>query len=99
MALKENAISGMIKLDYSSYSLWKPMMKHILYCKDCYQPIVNNKLSNGVTKEEWRVLNRKTVGMICLYINHNLFHHVANEKNNTYECGRSWSQCMRERQL
>jgi hypothetical protein len=40
---------------------------------------VNNKLPDDVTKEEWRVL-----GMIFLYINHNLFHHVANEKN-TYE--------------
>jgi hypothetical protein len=42
---------------------------------------LNEKLSDGVTEEEWRVLNRKAVGMIQLYINHNMFHHVANDTN------------------
>jgi hypothetical protein len=58
MALEEGATtSGMIKLDSSNYSLWKPMMEDILYCKDLYQPIVEEKLLTSVTEEEWRVLN------------------------------------------
>jgi hypothetical protein len=82
MALEEGVtMSGMIKLDYSNYSLWKPMMEDILYCKDLYQPIVEEKLPDSVTEEEWRVLNRKAIGMIRLYINHNIFHHVANDTN------------------
>jgi hypothetical protein len=53
MALEECATTGgMIKLDSTNYSLWKPMMEDILYCKDLYQPIVNGKLPNGVTEEE-----------------------------------------------
>ena len=85
MALEESATtSGMIKLDSSNYSLWMPMMDDILYCKDLYEPIVKDKIPTGVTKEEWRVLHRKAVGMIRLYINHNIFHHVANDTN-TYE--------------
>ena len=82
MALEEGVTtSGMIKLDSSNYSLWKPMMEAILYCKDLYEPIVKDKISTGVTDEDWRVLNRKAVGMIRLYINHNIFHHVANHTN------------------
>jgi hypothetical protein len=35
MAFEEGATtSGMIKLDSFNYSLWKPMMEDILYCKD-----------------------------------------------------------------
>jgi len=75
-----NTPSGMIKLDATNYSLWKPMMEDLLYCKDLYEPIVRDKVPTGVTEEEWRVLNRKTVGMIRLHINHNIFHHVANDK-------------------
>jgi hypothetical protein len=42
---------------------------------------VKDKLPDGVTKEEWRVMNRNAVGMIRLYVNHNIFHHVANDTN------------------
>nr|XP_040249189.1 uncharacterized protein LOC120966742 [Aegilops tauschii subsp. strangulata] len=82
MALEESATtSGMIKLDSSNYSLWKPMMEDILYCKDLYEPIGKDKIPTGVTEEEWRVLHRKAIGMIRLYINQNIFHHVANDTN------------------
>ena len=37
--------------------------------------------SISATEEEWRVLNRKAVGMIRLYINYSIFHHVANDTN------------------
>ena len=72
-----NTPSGMIKLDATNYSLWKLM---VVYCKDFYEPIMRDKVPTGVTEEEWRVLNRKTVGMIRLHINHNIFHLVANNK-------------------
>jgi hypothetical protein len=82
MALEEGATtSDMIKLDSSNYSLWKSIVEDILYCKDLYQLIVEEKLPTGVTKEKCRVLNRKAVGMIQLYINHNILHHVANDTN------------------
>jgi hypothetical protein len=68
--------SGMIKMDALNYSVWKPMMEDLL---DLYEPIVRDKIYEGVTQEDWRVLNRKAVGMIHFYINHNIFHHVAND--------------------
>jgi hypothetical protein len=62
VALEEGATtSGMIKLDSSNYSLWKPMMEDIFYCKDLYQRIVEQNLPTSVTEEEWRVLNRKAI--------------------------------------
>ena len=82
MALEESATtSGMIKLDSSNYSFLKTMMEDILCCKDLYEPIVKHKIPTGVMEEEWRVLHRKEVGMIRLYINHAIFHHVANDTN------------------
>uniref|UniRef100_A0A0A9B7D2 Retrovirus-related Pol polyprotein from transposon TNT 1-94 n=1 Tax=Arundo donax TaxID=35708 RepID=A0A0A9B7D2_ARUDO len=83
--MEDNAISnGMIKLDASNYYLQKPMMEDLLYCKDLYEPIVRDKISTSVKEEDWRVLNRKALSMIRLYINHNIFHHVANDTN-TYD--------------
>ena len=64
MALEDVAsTSGMIKHDSSNFSLWKPMMEDILYCMDFYEPIVKDKIPTGVTDEDWRVLNKKAVGM------------------------------------
>ena len=78
--MEDSAISsGMIKLDASNYSVWKAMMEDLLYCKDLYEPIVRDKIPEGVTLEDWSVLNRKAVGLIRLHINHNIFHHVAND--------------------
>ena len=60
MALEESTTtSDMIKLDSSNYSLWKPMMEDILYCKNLYEPIVKDKIPTDVMEEEWRVLHRK----------------------------------------
>ena len=71
--------SGMIKLDASNYSVWKPMMEDLLYCKVLYGPIVRDKIPEGVTHADWRVLNRKAVGLIRLHVNHNIFYHIAND--------------------
>ena len=32
-------MSTMIKLSASNYSIWKPMMEYVLYCKDLHDPI------------------------------------------------------------
>ena len=32
-------MSTMIKLTTSNYSIWKPMMEDVLYCKDLHDPI------------------------------------------------------------
>ena len=32
-------MNTMVKLSASNYSIWKPMMEDILYCKDLHDPI------------------------------------------------------------
>lgn len=54
-------------------------MEDLLYCKDLYEPIIRDEIPTGVMEEDRIVLNWKAVGMIRLYINHNIFYHVAND--------------------
>ena len=42
---------------------------------------MKDNIPTSVMEEEWRVLNRKVVYMIRLYINRNIFHHVVNQTN------------------
>ena len=32
-------MNTMVKLSTSNYSIWKPMMEDVLYCKDLHDPI------------------------------------------------------------
>ncbi|GFY86597.1 hypothetical protein Acr_05g0002360 [Actinidia rufa] len=50
------------------------------FCKDLHDPL-ENKGEKPVAKkdEEWRKMNRKTIGLIRQCIGHEVFHHVAQE--------------------
>lgn len=72
--------STMIKLTSSNYSIWKPRMEDILYCKELYQPLQNEGTKpTGKSDDDWNVMNRKTVGQIRQWIDQSVFHHVAQE--------------------
>ncbi|XP_050914815.1 uncharacterized protein LOC127129727 [Lathyrus oleraceus] len=72
--------STMIKLTSSNYSIWKPRMEDILYCKDLYQPLQDKGTKpTGKSDDDWNVMNRKTVGQIRQWIDQSVFHHVAQE--------------------
>ncbi|GFY96388.1 hypothetical protein Acr_11g0006940 [Actinidia rufa] len=55
-------------------------MEDILFCKDLHDPL-ENKGEKPIAKkdEEWRKMNRKTIGLIRQCIGHEVFHHVAQE--------------------
>ncbi|GFZ09911.1 hypothetical protein Acr_21g0005100 [Actinidia rufa] len=55
-------------------------MEDILFCKDLHDPL-ENKGEKPVAKkdEEWRKMNRKTIGLIRQCIGYEVFHHVAQE--------------------
>ncbi|GFZ14598.1 hypothetical protein Acr_24g0007880 [Actinidia rufa] len=55
-------------------------MEDILFCKDLHDSL-ENKGEKPVAKkdEEWRKMNRKTIGLIRQCIGHEVFHHVAQE--------------------
>ena len=76
----EEASSGMIKLIASNYSIWKTRMKDILYCKELFEPIECRGYKPITTiEDEWKKLNRKTVGQIRQWVDQSVFHHVAKE--------------------
>ncbi|GFY95794.1 hypothetical protein Acr_11g0001000 [Actinidia rufa] len=55
-------------------------MEDILFCKDLHNSL-ENKREKPVAKtdEEWRKMNKKTIGLIRQCIGHEVFHHVAQE--------------------
>ena len=70
----------MIKLTASNYSNWKTRKKDILYCKELFELIeCRGYKSVTTTEDEWKKLNRKTVGQIRHWVNQSFFHHVAKE--------------------
>lgn len=55
-------------------------MEDLLSCKDLYDPLEAKGVNPDLTKEtEWKKLNRKTIGQIRQWIDHSVFHHVAQE--------------------
>ncbi|KAA8518002.1 hypothetical protein F0562_015476 [Nyssa sinensis] len=77
----EDFTSGtMIKLTASNYVLWKTRMEDMLYCKDLYDPLENKGIIPITkTEDEWKKMNRKTIGQIRQWTDHSVFHHVAQE--------------------
>ena len=55
-------------------------MEDLLSCKDLFDPLELKGVNLDPTKEgEWKKLNRKTIGQIRQWIDHSVFHHVAQE--------------------
>lgn len=83
--MEETSNSGggsMIKLNSSNYSIWKPKMLDILYCKDLYEPVEGDGTKPTETEEkDWKIINRKAVGLIRSWVDISQFHHVAEETN------------------
>ncbi|GFS42175.1 hypothetical protein Acr_00g0078350 [Actinidia rufa] len=60
-------------------------MEDILFFKDLHDPLENKEEKPLAKKdEEWRKMNRKTIGLIRQCNGHEVFHHVAQETS-TYE--------------
>ena len=58
-------INTMVKLLASNYSIWKPMMEDVLYCKDLHDPIEGDSVKpSDMSNRDWEKLNRKTIRCI-----------------------------------
>ncbi|CAL8167685.1 unnamed protein product [Prunus armeniaca] len=67
----------MLKLTASNYSIWKPRMEDILYCKDLYESLqLLGQKPEGKLDDAWSILNRKAIGQIR-QVDQSVFHHVA----------------------
>ena len=75
-------MNTMIKLSALNYSIWKPMMEDVLYCKDLHDPIEGDSVKpSDMSDRDWEKLNRKTIGCIRQCIDVSVFHHVSQETN------------------
>ncbi|KAB1208242.1 hypothetical protein CJ030_MR7G027345 [Morella rubra] len=55
-------------------------MEDLLNCKDLFDPIEDKGVKATTTQEkDWKNSNKKTIGQIRQWINHSVFHHVAQE--------------------
>ena len=79
-----HSYGDMFKLTVENYSYWKLMMEDHLYYKDLHEPITHKNKAKGKKDNEWELLNRKDVAMICKYIDRSLFEH-GSTYTNAYE--------------
>ncbi|GFZ08300.1 hypothetical protein Acr_20g0001080 [Actinidia rufa] len=69
--MAEHNLGSMIVLSATNYAIWKPRMEDILFCKDLHDPLEYKGEKPVATKdEEWRKMNRKTIGLIRQCIGH-----------------------------
>ena len=75
-------MNTMVKLSALKYSIWKPMMEDVLYCKDLHDPIKGDSAKpSDMSDRDWEKLNRKTIRCIRQCIDVSVFHHVSRETN------------------
>lgn len=82
MTIDESTSSSraMIMLTATNYTLLKPRMEDFLSCRDLFDPIEMMGVNPDPPKSiEWKKMNRKTIGQIRQWIDHSVFHHVAQE--------------------
>ncbi|CAH9135249.1 unnamed protein product [Cuscuta epithymum] len=80
--MDKSSSDTMIALTSTNYNMWKPRMEDLLNLRDLADPLDNNGVKpDKKTDEEWTKMNRKTVAQIRQWIDHSVFHHVAQEQS------------------
>ncbi|CAL9128159.1 unnamed protein product [Musa acuminata var. zebrina] len=75
-----NNVSRMISLNGNNWMIWKPRMEDLLYCKDLNEPLQGDSAKpTTMTDNEWKRLDRKTIGFIRQWLDDSVFHHVSTE--------------------
>ncbi|KAK8921663.1 hypothetical protein KSP39_PZI019972 [Platanthera zijinensis] len=68
----------MVSMNGKNWSIWKPRMEDLLYCKDLHAPLTGRPASVK-DDEEWKKMDRKAVGFIRQWLDDSVFHHVSTE--------------------
>ena len=64
-----SATESMGKLNSLNYSIWKPIIEDLIYCRDLYDPIEGALAKpRDKTYKEWEKLNRKNIGTIRQWV-------------------------------
>ena len=71
----------MVAFNGSNWAIWKARMEDFLFCKDLQGPLLRDSAKpKKMSMEEWRILDRETVGYIRQWICANVYHNVSQEK-------------------
>ena len=78
--MEASNVSRMISLNGNNWMIWKPRMEDLLYCKDLYGPLQGDSAKpTTMIDDEWKRLDRKTIGFIRQWLDDSVFHHVSTE--------------------
>jgi hypothetical protein len=80
-AMAEDGKFKVEKFNGQNYQLWKMQMEDYLYQKDLFLPLDGiTKKSMSMKDEEWKVLDRKALGMIRLCLAVSVAFNISKEK-------------------
>ncbi|KHN47774.1 hypothetical protein glysoja_029192, partial [Glycine soja] len=66
------------KFNGVGFSFWKMQIEDYLYKKKKYQPLSGNK-PKGMKDEDWALLDRQALRVICLTLSYNVAFKIAKE--------------------
>ena len=75
----ESSKIGIEKFDGSDFSFWKIQIEDYLYQKDLHEPLLG-VMPDTMTTEQWKLKDRKALGMIRLTLSRNVTFNIIKEK-------------------
>ena len=81
MAREEGKALGFEKFDRTDFEYWKMQIEDHLYGKKLHLPCLGTK-HETMKDEEWNLLDRQLLGVICLTLVRSVAHNVVKEKTN-----------------
>ena len=82
MAREEGKASGFEKFDRTDFEYWRMQIEDYLYGKKLHLPRLGTK-HETMKDEEWNLLNRQVLGLICLTLVRSVAHNVVKERTNS----------------
>ncbi|RDX84565.1 hypothetical protein CR513_34368, partial [Mucuna pruriens] len=69
----------MVSLNGTNYHLWKGKMKDLLFVKKMHLPIFAAQKPESMSDEEWDFEHQHVCGFIRLFVDDNVYNHIASE--------------------
>ena len=67
------------KFDGKDFRFWKMQIEDYLYQKKLHEPLLRTMLA-GMKQEDWDLLDRQALGVVCLTLDKNVAFNIVNEK-------------------
>ncbi|RDX97304.1 hypothetical protein CR513_19938, partial [Mucuna pruriens] len=77
--IMEGNTNRMMNLNGANYHLWKGKMKDLLFVKKMHLPIFAAQKPKSMSDEEWNFEHQQVCGFIRLFVDDNVYNHIASE--------------------